>query len=315
MRPRFRPGRPRASRRPTVGLAPAGTALAFEHVGMTFPDGSEVLRDLSLTVGTHDIVALVGASGSGKSTLLRIAAGLTPPTSGTVSAGPGSPALIFQDPTLLPWRTVAGNVGLFAELDGVPRAQRAGLVADALALTGLSDYERHRPRALSGGMRMRVSLARALTARPALFLLDEPFGALDEITRQRLGDELVRLHLREGFAGLFVTHSVVEAVALARRVGVLSARSGRLVAEVEIPFDYPRTETLRYDAAFGRVARTVSEALKDSFSDHHPNTPGAPGTPSHPNTPDHPGAPGPPGAEHQPGSAGPAGIDDLAGVE
>ncbi|MEX5636950.1 ABC transporter ATP-binding protein [Parafrankia sp. FMc2] len=248
-----------------VGLAPPGTALAFERAGMTFPDGSTVLRDVSLQVGDREIVALIGASGSGKSTLLRIAAGLAVPTSGTVLAGPGSPALIFQDPTLLPWRTVAANVGLFAELDGVPRPRRDALVADALALTGLRGYERHRPRALSGGMRMRVSLARALTARPALCLFDEPFGALDEITRQRLGDELQQLHLREGFAGLFVTHSVVEAVTLASRVGVLSARSGQLLTEVAVPFDYPRAESLRYDAAFGRVARTVSEALRDSF--------------------------------------------------
>ncbi|CAI7974621.1 Uncharacterized ABC transporter ATP-binding protein MJ0412 [Frankia sp. Hr75.2] len=258
--------RTRPAAAPAVGLAPPGTALAFDGVGMTFPDGTRVLEDVSLRVGAGEIVALIGASGSGKSTLLRIAAGLAAPTSGSVLAGPGSPGYIFQDPTLLPWRTVEGNIGLFAELDGVPRARRDRLVADAITMTGLRGYERYRPRALSGGMRMRVSLARALTARPSLFLFDEPFGALDEITRERLGDELLRLHLREGFAGLFVTHSVVEAALLASRVAVLSARSGRLLAEIEIPFGYPRESALRYDAAFGRVAREVSEALKDSFA-------------------------------------------------
>ena len=259
-----RPGRPRRPD-PSTRPAPPGTALSFQRVGKTFPDGTEVLRDITLTVGDGEVVALIGASGSGKSTLLRIAAGLTPASSGTVLVGPAAPSFIFQDPTLLPWRTVEGNVGLFAQLDGVPKEERRRLVADAIARTGLAGYERYLPRALSGGMRMRVSLARALTTRPSLFLFDEPFGALDEITRDRLGDELLRLHLRERFAGLFVTHSVVEAVLLASRVGVLSARSGRLLTEIEVPFDYPRQGTLRYDAAFGRIARTASDALKESF--------------------------------------------------
>lgn len=245
--------------------APAGTALAFRAVGKVFPDGTEAVRDVSLTVDDGQFVAVVGPSGSGKSTLLRLASALTEPSRGTVAVGRGVPGYVFQDPTLLPWRTVEGNVGLIAQLDGVPRKQRRGLVADAIGLAGLTGFEHHRPKALSGGMRMRVSLARALTVRPSLFLFDEPFGALDEITRQRLGQEVLRLFAREGFAGLFVTHSVVEAVWLASRVVVLSARPGRVLAEIDVPFDYPRPAALRFDAAFGHTARTVSEAMRESL--------------------------------------------------
>jgi NitT/TauT family transport system ATP-binding protein len=221
---------------------------------------------VSLTVGDGEIVAVVGPSGSGKSTLLRIASGLTGASHGSVAVGPAIPGYVFQDPTLLPWRTVEGNVGLLAELDGVPKEERRRLVADAISLTGLAGFERHRPKALSGGMRMRVSLARALTVHPSLFLFDEPFGALDEITRERLGDELLRLYQRERFAGLFVTHSVMESVLLAARVVVLSARPGRVLAEIPVPFDYPRDRRLWFDAAFARSAREVSEALRESFA-------------------------------------------------
>jgi NitT/TauT family transport system ATP-binding protein len=239
--------------------------LSFHSIGKTFPDGTRALHDVSLTVGEGELVSVVGPSGSGKSTLLRIASGLTEPSAGSVAVGSEPPGYVFQDPTLLPWRTVEANVGLLAELDGVPKQERRRLVADAISLAGLAGFERHRPKALSGGMRMRVSLARALTVRPSLFLFDEPFGALDEITRERLGDELLRLHLRERFAGLFVTHSVVEAVLLARRVTVLTSRPGRVLTEIEVPFDYPRGDALRFDAAFGRVAQSVSDALRESF--------------------------------------------------
>jgi NitT/TauT family transport system ATP-binding protein len=239
--------------------------LLFDHVSKTFPDGTRTLDDVSLAVGAGEIVSVVGPSGCGKSTLLRIASGLAEASSGTVAAATASPGYVFQDPTLLPWRTVAANVGLLAELDGVPKAERRHLVAGAVAATGLTGFEHHRPKALSGGMRMRVSLARALTVRPPLFLFDEPFGALDEITRQRLGDELLSLYERERFAGVFITHSVTEAVLLARRVVVLSARPGRVLAEIDVPFDYPRTGGLQFDPAFTRTAGAVSEALRGSF--------------------------------------------------
>ncbi|SNQ49448.1 putative ATP-binding protein BAB2_1147 [Frankia canadensis] len=257
--------RPRGKKGETVPTVP-GIALAFDEVGKTFPGGVDALRGVSLTVADGEFVTVVGPSGSGKSTLLRIASGLARPSSGTVTVGPEAPGYVFQDPTLLPWRTVTGNVGLLAQLDGVPKKRRRELVAEAISLTGLEGFERHRPAALSGGMRMRVSLARALTVRPSLFLFDEPFGAVDEITRQRLGEQVQRLHARERFAGLFVTHSVVEAVWLASRVVVLSARPGRVIAQIDVPFAYPRPADLRFDAAFGDVARTVSAALRESFA-------------------------------------------------
>lgn len=243
-----------------------GIALAFDDVGKTFPDGTAALRGVSFTVADGEFVTVVGPSGSGKSTLLRIASGLTEPSSGTAAHGPDAPGYVFQDPTLLPWRTVESNVGLFAQLDHLPRSQRRALVAAAISLAELEGFEHHRPAALSGGMRMRVSLARSLTVRPSLLLFDEPFGAVDEITRQRLGEQVQRLHIRERFAGLFVTHSVTEAVWLARRVVVLSARPGRVVAQIDVPFPYPRPADLRFDAAFGEVARTVSAALAESFT-------------------------------------------------
>ncbi len=247
-------------------LAASGVALEFRGVGKIFPDGTEAVRGVSFMVEDGQFVAVVGPSGAGKSTLLRVASGLTEPSSGTVAVGPTVPGYVFQDPTLLPWRSVQANIALLAQLAGLPRTRRRELVAEAISLTGLEGFERHLPRTLSGGMRMRVSLARALTMRPSLFLFDEPFGAVDEITRQRLGQEVLRLYERERFAGLFVTHSVVEAVWLASRVIVLSARPGRVLAEIDVPFDYPRPLDLRFDAVFGATARTVSAALQESFA-------------------------------------------------
>jgi NitT/TauT family transport system ATP-binding protein len=254
-----------ARQQSTPGLA-SGLALSFEHVSKVFPDGTRAVFDVSFEVPAGEMVAIVGPSGCGKSTLLRMASNLTAPTSGEIMVGDGSLGYVFQDPTLLPWRTVQANVELLAELAGVPRGERAERAAQAILLTGLSGFEKHRPRALSGGMRMRVSLARALTMRPRIFLFDEPFGALDEITRERLNVELLGLFEREGFAGLFVTHSVGEAAFRASRVLVMSPRPGRIVAEIAIPFGYPRPPELRFDPHFAAVAGQISASLREKLA-------------------------------------------------
>lgn len=237
-------------------------AITFTGVGKVFPDGTEALRDVTMSARSGEFVSIVGPSGCGKSTLLRLASDLDRQTAGTIERSVDNVGYVFQDPTLLPWRTVSKNVELFAELRDVPKEERRRLAADAVDLVGLAGFEGHYPRALSGGMRMRVSLARSLTLRPPLFLFDEPFGALDEITREFLNDELQRLFLHENFAGIFITHSVGEAVYLATRVLVMSARPGRIVAEFEVPFEYPREPQLRFDPAFAELSGLVSEALR-----------------------------------------------------
>ncbi len=239
--------------------------LGFESVSKTFPDGTQALEDITFGIGLGELVTVVGPSGCGKSTLLRIASGLLPATSGRVALRDGSLGYVFQDPTLLPWRTVRANVELLAELHGVSESHRRRLAQQAIELVGLRGFEGHYPKALSGGMRMRVSLARALTLKPRVFLFDEPFGALDEITRQRLNEELLRLLGIEGFSALFITHSVSEAVYLSARVLVMSARPGRIVSEVAVPFPYPRSPHLRYDPAFAEIAGRVSMALQEGF--------------------------------------------------
>lgn len=253
---------------PLVGNAPGAPApggarvLRFSGVGLTYADGTPALADIDLELERGELVSIVGPSGCGKSTLLRVAAGLLEASSGTVEAERERLGYVFQDATLLPWRTVAGNVELLAELHGYPKQQRQELARAAIELVGLTGFERHHPRRLSGGMRMRTSLARSLTLDPVLFLFDEPFGALDEITRERLNDELIRLFLARRFAGLFVTHSIQEAVFLSTRVVVMSARPGRIVAEIPVELSYPREPELRYSAQFASVAREVSSALR-----------------------------------------------------
>jgi NitT/TauT family transport system ATP-binding protein len=237
------------------------TALEFHRVAKRFDTGTEALSEVDLSVAAGEFVSVVGPSGCGKSTLLRLAAGLERPTGGRVRASSDRLAFVFQDPTLLPWRTALANVELVAELHGMPRSRRREQANRALDTVGLADFADQLPAHLSGGMRMRVSLARALVLAPDLFLFDEPFGALDEITRLRLQEEVQRLVHAGGFSALLVTHSVSEAVYLSRRVVVLSARPGRIVAEIDIPFEHPRPARLRFDAEFGRLAATVSDAL------------------------------------------------------
>ena len=243
-------------------VATAQPVLSLSRIGKRFPDGTEALAAVDLSVAPGDFVSVVGPSGCGKSTLLRIAAGLEQPTGGSVRVPTDHIAYVFQDPTLLPWRSVQGNVELLSELRGLPKEERQRRAENAIRLVGLSEFAGHRPRALSGGMRMRVSLARSLTLQPELFLLDEPFGTLDEITRERLNDELLQLFRTQRFAALFVTHSVTEAVYLSTQVIVLSARPGRVLGHFEVPFVYPRGPKLRFDPEFTKVAARVSACLR-----------------------------------------------------
>ncbi|MBX3730225.1 MAG: ABC transporter ATP-binding protein [Candidatus Sumerlaeia bacterium] len=255
--------------------APAAPAfVSARGLGMVFRGGIEALRDVTLDVARGDFVALVGPSGCGKSTLLRLVAGLIAPTGGELAVDGLAPrqarrerhdmAFVFQQPALLPWRTVADNVGLPLELDGQGRAARRERIDELLDLVGLREFARTHPHQLSGGMRMRVSLARALVGRPGLLLLDEPFGALDEITRQRLNEELRRLWASQGFTALFVTHNVFEAAFLAQRVVVMSPRPGRIACELAVPFESERTPALRARPEFAAFCGAVSRELQEA---------------------------------------------------
>jgi NitT/TauT family transport system ATP-binding protein len=238
-------------------------ALAFDGVEKRFADGTLALDGLDLRIERGEFVGVVGPSGCGKSTLLRLASGLSKPTAGTVEVGPGGIGYVFQDPTLLPWRSVARNVELSAELEGLPKPERRRRAAEAIKLVGLAGFERHLPRMLSGGMKMRVSLARSLVLDPDLCLFDEPFGALDELTRERLNGELLDLYATRGFTGLFVTHSVGEAIFLSTRVVLLSPRPGRVLADIPVPFEYPRSRELRFTPEFAELAARISRTLRE----------------------------------------------------
>jgi NitT/TauT family transport system ATP-binding protein len=237
-------------------------ALTFDGIGMTFPDGTRAIEEVSFSLAPREFVTVVGPSGCGKSTLLRIAAGLLEPTAGSVEIDRDHLGYVFQDPTLLPWRTVRQNVELLTELRGRGRQERARLAQEAIDMVGLTGFESHYPKSLSGGMRMRCSLARTLTLRPPLFLFDEPFGAVDEITREHLNEQTLALFQAEGFAGLFITHSIAEAVFMSTRVIVMSPRPGRIVAEFTVPFDHPRSPELRFDPDFALLSGDISKALR-----------------------------------------------------
>ena len=241
-------------------------ALAFNNVGMTFPDGTRALGGVSFEINPGEFVTVVGPSGCGKSTLLRIASNLETETEGKCEVDRNSIGYVFQDATLLPWRTVRKNIELIAELHGTSSSERTKLAQDAINLVGLTGFEDKYPRQLSGGMKMRASLARSLVMKPEVFLFDEPFGALDEITRERLNDELLRLFQIEGFAGLFITHSITEAVYMSTKVLVMSARPGRIIASFDVPFDYPRTHDLRYEPEFAELCGEISHSLRGAHS-------------------------------------------------
>ena len=250
---------------------PASTSAAIvslRAVGKTFDSGTVALAGLDLDVRAGEFVSLLGPSGCGKSTALRIVAGLSEPSAGTVAWPQGERRIgfVFQEPTLMPWATVAANVALplrLAHADGVA-ADTA--VAQSLARVGLADFAGAYPRALSGGMKMRASIARALVTEPDLLLMDEPFAALDEITRFRLNNDLLTLWQSLRRTVVFVTHSVFESVYLSQRILVMSPRPGHVVAEIVIPAAYPRDEQFRTSAEYAGYCRQVAQALATAMA-------------------------------------------------
>jgi len=250
--------------------APQSTSslVALRGVGKTFPNGTDALAGLDLDVRQGEFVSLLGPSGCGKSTALRIIAGLSEPTAGRVE-WPAMPAtqsdspigFVFQEPTLMPWATVLNNVRLPLKLKCAPAANAAERAMAALDRVGLRSFGDAYPRELSGGMRMRVSIARALVTEPQLLLMDEPFAALDEITRFKLNNDLLQLWQALRTTVVFVTHSVFESVYLSNRVVVMAARPGRVFAELAIDAPYPRDQNFRTSTEYAGLCRRASDAL------------------------------------------------------
>jgi NitT/TauT family transport system ATP-binding protein len=238
--------------------------------GLTKRYGSTtVLQEIDLAIDNGEFVSLIGPSGCGKSTLLKLISGLTSVTEGGILVDGVTPLLarktmsyIFQDATLLPWRTVTRNVGLGLELENVSREARKQKVQSLLELVGLTHVARNYPRQLSGGMKMRVSVARALATTPRLLLMDEPFGALDEMTRDRLNEELLRLRAEQSWTAVFVTHSVAEAVFLSTRIVVLAPSPGRIAQQITIDLPFPRTNVTRESKEFESYVTEVSRVLR-----------------------------------------------------
>ena len=240
-------------------MSPVFTSTA---VGLTYPDGTDALHNTSVSVAAGEFVSIVGPSGCGKSTLLRLASGLIAPTSGTITRT-GSVQFVFQDSTLLPWRSVRRNVSLNLELQKVGKSEIEDRTNRALALVGLLDSAEKLPRQLSGGMKMRTSLARSLVCEPDMYLFDEPFAALDEFSRERLNVELRSMLSTRKAASLFVTHSIAEAVFLSHRVLVMSSRPGTIVREFAIPFGPDRQQDLRYSPEFARLSGEIAQSLRE----------------------------------------------------
>jgi NitT/TauT family transport system ATP-binding protein len=241
--------------------------LSLDHVDKRYANGVLALRDVSLGVGPHEFVSLLGPSGCGKSSVLRLVAGLDAASAGTVTApargaGAADTACVFQDATLMPWASVFDNVWLPLRIAGQSRAQATARVDEALRRVGLAEFARAYPAELSGGMKMRASIARALVAQPRVLLMDEPFAALDEFTRQKLNDDLLHWWQAGTLAVLFVTHSIYEAVYLSQRVLVMGARPGRVVDEVLIDEPYPRSPGFRRSARFLAACERIGSALE-----------------------------------------------------
>jgi NitT/TauT family transport system ATP-binding protein len=267
----------------TVTNAPL---VSLDHVRKVFANGTVALAGMDLDVRPGEFLSLLGPSGCGKSTALRLIAGLSDVTEGAItwpgradnargatghgagSKGATDLGFVFQEPTLMPWATVFDNVHLPMKLKGISRAAARDRIMATLDLVGLADFATVYPRELSGGMKMRVSIARALVTEPKLLLMDEPFAALDEITRFKLNDDLLRLAKARDVTVIFVTHSVYESVYLSSRIVVMAARPGRVVADVAVPAPYPRDETFRGTTLYNDLCRTASHALHGAMGAH-----------------------------------------------
>jgi NitT/TauT family transport system ATP-binding protein len=243
--------------------------VELEGVGKRYGDGPLILENVSFAAERGDFITLIGPSGCGKSTILRLISGLSPVSAGRIVVDGMDPSgaveklsFVFQEPTLLPWRTVARNVELPLRLHGSDAASRSGIAARSLAMVGLADRMDYYPRQLSGGQKMRVSIARALSVSPKILLLDEPFGALDEMTRDHLNEELLSIRQQLAWTAFFVTHSVAEAVFLSNRILVMSANPGRVHSEVRVDLPYPRTEETRQSPAYQKLVGDVSKTLR-----------------------------------------------------
>ncbi len=263
---------------PTLAPAPRSIpAVQVLSAEKTYPNGTQALLPVDLTIEEGEFVTLLGPSGCGKSTLLKMVAGLLEPTDGRLQLwhkpvaqleeSGKKMAFVFQSPTLMPWASVQTNVRLPLDLAGVPRQEADGRVAEALALVGLSKFAGALPRALSGGMQMRVSIARGLVTQPDLLLMDEPFGALDEITRHKLDADLLDLWRKKKLTVIFVTHSIHEAVFLSSRVVMMAARPGRVVEEFRIAAPYPRTADFMVSPEFSRYAKQLQDSLLRASAD------------------------------------------------
>ena len=247
----------------------AAPLVALRGVDKVYSNGVQALKGLDLAIGPGEFVSLLGPSGCGKSTVLRLIAGLGEKTGGTLewSSVQHEIGFVFQDPTLMPWADVADNVWLPLRLRGVSRPDARDRIAESLALVGLSDFANAYPRELSGGMRMRVSIARALSLKPRLLLMDEPFAALDEIARFRLNDDLLRLQGDLRCTIVFVTHSVYESAYLSSRIAVMSSRPGRIVADIRGEAPGPRSKEFRTSARYAELCGQISQVLLDQTAE------------------------------------------------
>ncbi len=250
-------------------MSASSPVVEFTDVAKRFGDAPPVLSGITLCAQSNEFISLIGPSGCGKSTLLRLIAGLSPVSGGKLLVGGRPPAqeasdlaFVFQEPTLLPWLTVRRNIEVMLRLRHTPADRRRALADEALSLVRLTSLATHYPRQLSGGQKMRVSIARALTLEPKLLLLDEPFGALDEMTRDHLNEELLAIRERQRWTAFFVTHSVAEAVFLSTRIAVLAANPGHIVHEVPVDLPYPRTPETRLSPAYQTLVAKVSLLLR-----------------------------------------------------